>query len=255
VSRDYARARLDGADFTGDELAGADFFAASAVRAKFTRADLTQATLCAGNFAHASFVLADLSGARLDGATFYGADLRAADLRGVTTSGTDFEETLLFSAKLDRKRVSRKRKQAADAGFPSFGDAIDTGIINTLHWRLSPSAILCLEAITLDGTDPTPEVVALLRQQDPRFHQLAAAMLVAHPCALDEAWAALERGSWASPQIAAALHRVDPRFAELARSRKFDPKASEAIVQLLENRRGIATLWCARLARFEPTRL
>ena len=61
--RDYARARVDGGDFRDAELAGADFFAASAVRADFSRADLSGATLSAGNFAGARFILADLSAA------------------------------------------------------------------------------------------------------------------------------------------------------------------------------------------------
>lgn len=113
--RSYAGMALPKADFTGRELAGADFSKAQLNAARFDRARLTganfsQASIHSGSFADASligarfdgartyqvsFAGADLNGARFDGADvrmgrFAGADLRGASLEGVKAGQANF---------------------------------------------------------------------------------------------------------------------------------------------------------------------
>lgn len=122
---DWRRCYMDGRDFAGSSLAGAqlrdatffradlqgtDFTGADAYRAKFYLARLANARFDKARVAEADFSEADLRGASfrdadLRGAKLVGSDLRNADLTGANLRGADlFRADLAGAIWVDGKR-------------------------------------------------------------------------------------------------------------------------------------------------------
>lgn len=98
---------LDGADFSGATLSGANLAQASLRGACFdgallVGADLRRADLCGASLRAAQLTGANLERADLTHADLRGASLLTARLSDVTASGAIFREALLQSAVLDR---------------------------------------------------------------------------------------------------------------------------------------------------------
>ena len=103
--RDFHGANLTGAElrdasFFRAKLDGADFSGADAYRAKFYLAQLAGARFDKARVAEADFTEADLKGASLRGADLRGAKLVSADLRGADLTGANLRATDLFRADL-----------------------------------------------------------------------------------------------------------------------------------------------------------
>jgi hypothetical protein len=196
-------------------------------------------------------------------------------------------------------RFGREFYRVVGAGeLEVFGEAIRAAVIRSESaetWAAMPvmdvSAGLYLGL--MDGDyDSLAEVAAALRKakrreamwrlwepQNWRPHMLAcaAAYVSGDGAALDTAWTALDRYSWAAPQIAATLQRIDPDFEARASTRLdaadpsddvwprpvdrwcLDAKSRGSLGALLDREIGeaeqtgarIATYWKSRLEAFE----
>ncbi len=64
-------------------------------------------------------------------------------------------------------------------------------------------------------------IVDLLRDRDWRPHLVGAVAMLYAPTerTQDQAWSALDHGSWVTPQLAAVLSKVDPAFTSKAKDR------------------------------------
>ncbi|MEV4054894.1 pentapeptide repeat-containing protein [Amycolatopsis sp. NPDC049688] len=90
---------LAGADFTGSKLDFAIFSGVNVNGADFTAASLRYADLSNADFQYANLRGADLRNADLRGAKLSGADLRGADLRGAEMDGADLTGADLTNSK------------------------------------------------------------------------------------------------------------------------------------------------------------
>lgn len=97
----FWRARLDIADFMNAELDGSDLSPVSAVGADFSNAELSNTQLAGGDFTKADFANATMTEADLTGASLNGADLSNANLAGAHLAGADFSNADLSNIDLD----------------------------------------------------------------------------------------------------------------------------------------------------------
>ncbi len=144
----YARADLEGHDFTGADLTGCDFTGANlkgaifvgarmrgasllnanAEGAEFAGADLTDAVLRGGSFARAGFGSAKLVGvegmdADFDRASFAGSDVCGGNFVGARCQGTNWREAKLMDADLRRADLSEADFTEVELSGARFDDA------------------------------------------------------------------------------------------------------------------------------------
>ncbi|NOK39627.1 pentapeptide repeat-containing protein [Corallococcus exercitus] len=240
-------ATLSGASLTLARLDGASLMACVALSTCWDDASLEGATLTASNLVRGSFRRARLQGARLTAATLMKADLRCADLRGAELSCCDLEEACVAGVLSGRTRTYERagsgnadvRYYREHGGYPSFIDAIllDPGP-RALRWLNRKEILMHVEAAVEMSTGVDAEILALLRETHPMFHQLAAvAMLIggARPEPLAALWDRIDRGSGACPQLTVAALLLDPGFEPAARSRlkAADGLRDEAVASLM----------------------
>jgi uncharacterized protein YjbI with pentapeptide repeats len=102
MARVRLTARLDGADFSGSDLSGANFTlweerdlggapTTGLIRCNFTEAIMTGANVRGLSLASSVFRNSDLRGADLREADFSGADLTGANLAGAQVDGAKFD--------------------------------------------------------------------------------------------------------------------------------------------------------------------
>ncbi|RKH89843.1 pentapeptide repeat-containing protein [Corallococcus sp. AB045] len=231
-------ATLSGASLSWARLERASLMACVAMSTCWDDANMEGATLTASNLVRGSFRRARLKDARLTAATLMKADLRCADLRGAELSCCDLEEACVAGVLSGRMRTyERAGLGNADVsycrehgGYPSFIDAIllDPGL-RALRWLNRKEILMHVEAAVEMSPGVDAEILALLRETHPVFHQLAAiAMLIsgARPETLAALWAQIDRRSGACPSLTVAALLLDPGFEAAARSRL---KAAESL--------------------------
>ncbi len=91
---------LSGADFSGCDLGGADFTDAILTGANFSNANLSEADFTGATLDTANLREANLTGAKFDGADLTKADLSAANLSQASLAGAILEEAALVYANL-----------------------------------------------------------------------------------------------------------------------------------------------------------
>jgi hypothetical protein len=117
--RDFWRAQLDSADFSGRKLEGVSFMGSSLRQANFDGARLTHVQLKSANLTGASLVGASINASDLIGANFTRANLDKADLTGASLNCANLTEASMVGVNLgntvfDQTNLSRARLDKAD---------------------------------------------------------------------------------------------------------------------------------------------
>ncbi|PXX66708.1 pentapeptide repeat protein [Nocardia tenerifensis] len=105
--RDFHKASLDGADFSGLNLRGASFLYSSLRGANFTGASLTHVQFKGATLDAASMVRASINAADLIGASFCGADMTECDLTGAALNDANCTETKMTGVNFGNAQLSR----------------------------------------------------------------------------------------------------------------------------------------------------
>jgi uncharacterized protein YjbI with pentapeptide repeats len=106
---DWRRCTLDGGDYAGRKLNGAELRDAS-----FSLANLAGADLSDGDAYHAKFLSTNLKGARLDRANLSEADFTRADLTGASLADADLRRAHFFRANLRDANLTGAQMTGAD---------------------------------------------------------------------------------------------------------------------------------------------
>lgn len=101
---DLSHGRMDGADFTGADLAGGSLRKSKLRGAKFRNAVLAAVDLRGADLRDADFTGADLAHAKLQGADLTGAVLTGADISGAVFAAEEGSAVGLTDAQVQRAR-------------------------------------------------------------------------------------------------------------------------------------------------------
>lgn len=139
---DFSGVDLAGVDFTGIQLRGANFQGSKLFKANFTDAQLAEANLSKADLNAAILERADLTEAILTTAVLRGAQLARADLSGANLRQAELREASFEHTRLDGADLTRASLAKADLRSASF----DQAIFNGAHLEDAN-----LRAVNLDG--------------------------------------------------------------------------------------------------------